>query len=165
MLIEQITGNISDKQFTNKSIDTVNIEWYNSQKKIHRLVSTKGRDIAICLNTDKFNGLHQGDVLSVVDNDAITINIIPSKCLVVNCDNRSKLITFCYEVGNRHAPFYYTTDGKNFALPYDKPFEELLQKLHLSFTIEDVCLDNKYRISSSLVHGHSHTHNNGHSHA
>lgn len=50
MIIEHIIGNISDKNIDKYNIDYVNIEWYECQKKIHRLTSSKGRDVAISLD-------------------------------------------------------------------------------------------------------------------
>lgn len=162
MLIEHIIGNSNDPQFKNNSIDRVNIEWYDSKNKLHRLTSQKGRDVAIRLSPqDQNRGLWQDDVLAVVENDIIVVDIVPSKCIVLSCDNKIKLITLCYETGNRHAPFYYMPETEKFIIPYDRPFEQLLQKLNLSFNIENVQLDNRWQICASAGHNHSHVHMKG----
>ncbi|WP_196598045.1 urease accessory protein UreE [Pectinatus frisingensis] len=159
MLIDHILGNINDEKFKNYPMDIVNIEWYDSKKKIHRLTSHKGRDVAVRLSDkEQQRGLWYGDVLAVADDiDAIVVEIIPSKCLTVSCHSKLEIITLCYETGNRHAPFYYLPDNEEFIIPYDHPFEELLKKLHISFVIENRRLDNHWRIGGSTVHNHHHT--------
>ena len=42
MLVEKVLGNISDKQFKNKNIDYVDIEWHEAFKKLHKKISQTG---------------------------------------------------------------------------------------------------------------------------
>jgi len=122
------------------------------------LISQNGRDIAIRLSAAGQNrGLRSGDVLTVVDNEALIIVIRPCSALVIPFMEQAKMITFCYEIGNRHAPFYYVPGGKAFALPYEQPLESLLEKLHILFQRAEICLDGRWKISSATGHGHMHT--------
>ncbi|MDQ0202719.1 urease accessory protein UreE [Pectinatus haikarae] len=157
MLIEHIKGNIRDGYFKNMTVDKVSIEWYDSKKKIHRLLSDKGRDIAVRLSAEEQSrGLCQGDVLAVFDGEAVTVDIIPSKCIIVSRVTKMEMITLCYETGNRHSPFYYVPDSENFLIPYDHPFEELLHKLNIHFAVENRRLDDRQRICASAGHNHVH---------
>lgn len=158
MLIEKIDGTIEAEEYRGLSIDQVEIEWYESQKKIHRLTSQKGRDVAIRLSAAGQNrGLRSGDVLTVVDNEALIIGIRPCSALLIPFMEQAKMITLCYEIGNRHVPFYYVPGGNAFALPYEQPLERLLEKLQISFQRAEICLDGRWKISSSTGHGHIHT--------
>ena len=62
----------------------------------------------------------------------------------------------CYEVGNRHAPFFYGEEGGTFLTPYNEPMLVMLEKLP-GVTAEKQMrkLDFANRISTG---GHSHHH-------
>lgn len=107
MIIEHIIGNISDKNIDKYNIDYVNIEWYECQKKIHRLTSSKGRDVAISLDKEtQTRGLDDGDILYIDDdNTAIIVDILPAKAIIVKPKDVQEAIHCAYEIGNRHTPF------------------------------------------------------------
>ena len=52
MLVEKVLGNISDKQFKNKNIDYVDIEWHEAFKKLHKKISQTGIEVGIMLDID-----------------------------------------------------------------------------------------------------------------
>mgnify|MGYP000005641814 FL=1 len=161
MIIEHIIGNISDKNIDKSNIDYVNIEWYECQKKIHRLTSSKGRDVAISLDKEtQTRGLDDGDILYIDnDNTAIIVDILPAKAIIVKPKDVQEAIHCAYEIGNRHTPFFYADDTKKtFAIPYDIPFETLLNKMHVTYAVQDIKFLTKYRISQNVTQGHSHTH-------
>ncbi|RGQ07512.1 urease accessory protein UreE [Megamonas rupellensis] len=160
MIIEHIIGNISDKNIDKSNIDYVNIEWYECQKKIHRLTSSKGRDIAINLDKEtQTKGLDDGDILYINDDTAVIVNILPAKAIIVKPKDEQEAIHCAYEIGNRHTPFFYADDTKKtFAIPYDIPFETLLNKMHVTYAVQDIKFLTKYRISQNVTQGHSHTH-------
>ncbi|MDY3875124.1 MAG: urease accessory protein UreE [Megamonas funiformis] len=161
MIIEHIIGNISDKNIDKYNIDYVNIEWYECQKKIHRLTSSKGRDVAISLDKEtQTRGLDDGDILYIDDdNTAIIVDILPAKAIIVKPKDVQEAIHCAYEIGNRHTPFFYADDTKKtFAIPYDIPFETLLNKMHVTYAVQDIKFLTKYRISQNVTQEHSHTH-------
>jgi urease accessory protein UreE len=81
------------------------------------------------------------------------------------------LARLCYEVGNRHAAFYYDERGDGFLLPYDEPMKVMLEKLGFDTNITQARLLPENRVSSPTghgdghEHGHSHAHEHGHSRA
>lgn len=160
MIIEHIIGNISDKNIDKSNIDYVNIEWYECQKKIHRLTSSRGTDIAINLDKEtQTKGLDDGDILYINDDTAVIVNILPAKAIIVKPKDEQKAIHCAYEIGNRHTPFFYADDTKKtFAIPYDIPFETLLNKMHVTYAVQDIKFLTKYRISQNVTQVHSHTH-------
>lgn len=113
MIIEHIIGNISDKNIDKSNIDYVNIEWYECQKKIHRLTSSRGTDIAINLDKEtQTKGLDDGDILYINDDTAVIVNILPAKAIIVKTKDEQEAIHCAYEIGNRHTPFFYADDTK-----------------------------------------------------
>lgn len=159
MIIEQALGAIQEENFKNLSIDYLDMEWFNTHKKIERKVTRAGREVGIRMNHEmSHRGWHSDDVLYVDNETAIVINILPAKCLKITVTDPEKLVKLCYEIGNRHAPFFYGSTKSEFLTPYERPMETLITKLGLSVqTVKEVLAPDK-RISSAHGHGHSHNH-------
>lgn len=156
MIIEKTIGKLED--FSNKTIEYIDIEWYNSCKKIDRLKTRSGREIGIRLDEHTAShGLKQGDVLAIVEDTIIVVDIIPCECLVVDLEDIHKLPKFCYEIGNRHAPFFYGNSHHQFVTPYDKPIQLMVKKLGIDVRVETMKINLGHSISSSNG-GHSHAH-------
>ena len=168
MIINKTEGSIEDKRFEGLSIDYADIPWYDSGKRIHKLMTNKGINIGIRLDSDVVNrGLLQGDVLKVMDGEAIVINIIEEKCIAVKINDLKTVAKVCYEIGNRHAPLFYSEDYSELILPYDKPMFEMLKKLEAEAYVKNTRIHRDKSISSvnnSHDHNHSHSHDNEHSH-
>ena len=47
MLCEQVLGKLNEFDTTGKEIETVDIEWHEAFKKIHRKVTGQGREVGI----------------------------------------------------------------------------------------------------------------------
>lgn len=121
-IINKPKGSITEKEFEGFSIDYVDIPWYDSEKRIQKLVTNKGINIGIRLDGDNVTrGLLQGDVLEVINGEAIVINIIEEKCIVVKANDLRTVAKVCYEIGNRHSPLFYSEDYSELVLPYDQP--------------------------------------------
>lgn len=157
MLIENVIGNVNDEKFKNLTVDYVNIEWYNSSKKIHRLKTEAGVKIGIRLsNTAMLRGFLQDDVIFADDEKAVAVNILPCDALVMTVSDVTLLPKFCYEIGNRHAPFFYGDNDNEFVTPFDKPIKVLLEKIGVNAEVKSVKINLSKNISSSKSGGHSH---------
>lgn len=156
MIIENIIGNVKDDEFKNLIIDYIDIEWYNSCKKIARLKSYSGIDVGIRLSdTVLLRGLHHNDVLFSNGSSVIAVNILHCQALVMTVADIDILPKFCYEIGNRHAPFFYGDTKQEFVTPYDKPIQVMLEKLGINVEVKDVKINLANSISSTNG-GHSH---------
>lgn len=156
MIIEKTIGRL--QEFPNHTIDYVDIEWYNAFKKIDRVKTRAGREVGIRLNEHAAaHGLMQNDVLAVVEDVVIAVDIIPCECLIVEVEDPHKLPKFCYEIGNRHAPFFYGTSHTQFVIPYDKPMQLMIEKLGIEVKVDTFKINLAHNISSSHG-GHSHDH-------
>lgn len=161
MKIEKILGKLPENP--EKEVDVVCIDWYNSHKKIQRLSSKKGRDVGISLEDEAVQrGLQQGDLLWEEADFYLAVELEPCEVLVISGENPGLLPKICYEIGNRHAPFFYHDNHKDFVTPYDKPIQVMLEKIGAKVQVETLRINLGHSISSS--HGAGHGHHHGHSH-
>ncbi|MDR1059988.1 MAG: hypothetical protein LBL83_01980 [Clostridiales bacterium] len=112
MIIEKALGKLGDAAFAGRAADVLDIEWFNAHKKIDRRTTRGGKDVGIRLDGRAAQrGLSQGDVVfdggGGSGDDIITVNIIPCECIAVRARSTAQLVRLCYEIGNRHAPFFY----------------------------------------------------------
>ncbi len=155
MKIEKTLGKIPDS--TIKQVDFLSIEWYHSHKKIQRLTSKQGREVGLSLNEETAHkGLRGGDVLWEEEDYLLVVDVLPCEVLVISGENLGLIPKICYEIGNRHAPFFYHDNHKDFITPYDKPIQVMLEKLGANVTKETLVLNLNHNISSTHGGGHSH---------
>ncbi len=166
MIIEQGIGTLGDKKFQQLETDYVDIEWYQTHKKIDRRISRGGMEIGIRMNHEmSHRGWHQGDILYADEEKAVAVNILPASCISVKVTEPEQIVKLCYEVGNRHAPFFYGETKQEFLTPYEKPMLAMLEKIGLTPEVVQKRLEPGKRISSAHGSGHSHDgHAHGHSH-
>jgi len=166
LIIERPIGNISEAPFSEAEIDEVSIDWYNTHKRIDRLTSRNGAEIGLRLDAETVKrGLRQGDVLSFDGVTALAADITPCPCIAVRAENTAQLARLCYEVGNRHAPFFCGDDDMSFLLPFDEPMLTMMEKLGIHAKTVSARLLAERRIGSGAGHSHSHGSEQGHSHS
>ncbi len=105
MIVTDIIGNISTGDFDGIAQDTVEIEWYESSKRIQRLRTVGGQDIAIRLLRDG-QRLQEGDVLVHDDRGIIVVRIKPCEVIVIKPSGMHDMAAVCYEIGNKHMPLF-----------------------------------------------------------
>ena len=163
ILIKDIKGTIKDTSFKDYTTDYVDIPWYDSGKRIQRLMTKNGVEIGIRLDSDKIaRGLLQGDVLEVRNGNAIVVNILEYKCITVKVEDLKTVARVCYEIGNRHSPLFYSEDYSELVLPFDKPILEMLKRIDVEADVKMMKIHRDKSISSV---NNSHDHHGGeHSH-
>jgi urease accessory protein len=186
MIVERPIGSVGDKEYEGAVLDFVEIEWFNTHKKIDRKTSRGGLEIGLRMDAETARrGWRQGDVLCrAAGGVVIAVEIPPCRCIAVGgggmgdtdgiggtdgaggAPDRRRLARLCYEIGNRHAPFFYDEDGDGFLLPYDEPMKVMLEKLGAAVDVRQARLLAENRVSSASAHdgGHSHGHSHSHSH-
>ncbi|MDR2670735.1 MAG: urease accessory protein UreE [Oscillospiraceae bacterium] len=159
MIIETLKGRLSDAAFAGLAVDYADIAWHDAHRKIARLTTRNGLELGLRLSEElSHRGLRQDDVLYADDAAAVAVNIVPCACIAVCPASREGLVKLCYEIGNRHAPFFYDESGAGFLLPYDAPMFALLEKLgHVPRPLTARLMPEK-RISNTHAHTHTHTH-------
>lgn len=156
MLIEKTIGNIKD--FPDKEVEYISIDWHECHKRILKKKLASGEDIGIKLSdADAQIGLREGDVIAVIDNKAIAITIAPSEALILKVPSTDLIPKVCYEIGNRHAPFFRGDEPTEFYTPYEMPIKVMLEKLGVTVDVGMVKLTHDRAISAAVnTHGHSH---------
>ncbi|WGE31673.1 urease accessory protein UreE [Actinobacillus genomosp. 2] len=164
-VMEDILGNLAELKASgkiiNQQIDTVELQWYESERNILRKTSKSGREVAFRLLKEG-QRLKHDDVVFVSESLVITIEIVPSEVIVLSPKTLPEMARACYEIGNKHSPLFL--DGDEVTLPYDKPMFEWLQAAGFEPKKAERRLSQALRANSAQGHGHSHSHSHSHDH-
>lgn len=124
MIINETLGNISDKPVVGKSIDYLDLEWFESTKRIQRKKTRQGEDIAIKFLREG-QRLREGDILFESEEKLIVVNILETEAIVISPDSMLEMGTVCYEIGNKHIPLFIQED--KVLLPFEMPMYRWLE--------------------------------------
>jgi urease accessory protein len=157
MLCEKILG--SAFEFPGKDVDYIDIEWYETHRRLHRKLSRGGVDVGIRLDGEALSrGIRQDDVLGAGEDSVIAANILPCDVLLICVDESFPRLAekVCYEIGNRHSHLFWGDGERQFVAPYDSALEAALRKLRgVIVKKETRVLDFSQAISSG-VYSHEH---------
>jgi urease accessory protein len=123
MIIQQKSGNLSTIDINNRNIDWLQLEWFETSKRILRKQTASGNDLALKF-LDRNPALTQGDVLYEDDTFIIAVDILPCEVLVIQPANGFEMASVCYEIGNKHLPLFYEKD--ELLVPFEMPLFRLL---------------------------------------
>lgn len=123
MLIQQKKGNLHTININNRRIDWLQLEWYESSKRILRKQTQSGRELALKF-LDNNPMLTQGDILYEDDTTIIVVDILPCEVLVIKPANLFEMASVCYEIGNKHLPLFFEKD--EVLVPFEMPLFRLL---------------------------------------
>ncbi|MCJ7935157.1 MAG: hypothetical protein MUW56_16415 [Chryseobacterium sp.] len=79
MIINQIIGNLTEKP-TEKNIDYLDLEWFETTKRIQRKKTREGTDVAIKFLREG-QRLREGDILFEDTEKIIAVNVLKRKRL------------------------------------------------------------------------------------
>ena len=124
MIITEITRNIK-RERTNKRHDLLSIEWYESTKRIQRLRTSEGMDIAVKLlgNT---SCLQDGDILYEDEEKIVVVTIRPCEVIKVMAIDFLQIAFVSSEIGNKHLPLF--VEANELLMPYERSMYEWLTK-------------------------------------
>lgn len=159
MLCEQVFGTLHEIDTVGKTVETVDIEWHEAFKKIHRKTTDKGHEVGIRMDDSVLTrGLRQDDVIYVDDNTVVVVNIPPCEAIraEVRRDHPRQIAKLCYEVGNTHTTMFRGEDDFTFYIPYHEPMMDKLGKIH-GVTVEKTTVRFDFDKSlSSTINNHHH---------
>ncbi|MFV0531080.1 MAG: urease accessory protein UreE [Flavobacteriales bacterium] len=124
MIISKIIGNISENPAAEKMIDYLDLEWYETSKKIYRKKTRQGVDIAIKFMKEGMH-LHEGDILYKDEKKLIVVNILETEAIVMSPSSLLEMGSICYEIGNKHIPLFIQND--KVVLPFEVPMFRWLE--------------------------------------
>ncbi|WAC14990.1 urease accessory protein UreE [Dyadobacter pollutisoli] len=123
MVVKEKLGNLHDFEVNKRQIDWVEIEWFETGKRILHKKTRAGRDIVMKF-LNETTGICQDDVLYLDESLLIVADILACDCVVVTPTTMFETASLCYEIGNKHTPLFY--DDGSFLIPYEAPLFRLL---------------------------------------
>lgn len=118
MIINEIEGSLREFDITNRVVDYLEIEWFESTKRIQWKKSKNGQEVAIKFLKEG-QRLKHGDVVYADDQKIIVVDIIPCDAIVVKPKSLLEMGSVCYEIGNKHLPMFIQND--EVLLPFEEP--------------------------------------------
>lgn len=118
MIINEIEGSLREFDITNRVVDYLEIEWFESTKRIQRKKSKNGQEVAIKFLKEG-QRLKHGDVVYADDQKIIVVDIIPCDAIVVKPKSLLEMGSVCYEIGNKHLPMFIQND--EVLIPFEEP--------------------------------------------
>jgi len=118
MLIREKIGNVGSFDIRGRVVDWLEVEWYETGKRVLRRRTRGGRDLALKFLRES-PSLMQGDVLYADEAVVILVELLACPVLVIPMGTLEEVASICYETGNRHLPLYIE-DGVLLA-PLDEP--------------------------------------------
>lgn len=108
-----------------KERDTLNLSWEERRWTRRRVVTSRGREVALALPTGSV--LQPNEVIAVEANWYLVVEGRPEPVLAVFPRDRAEAIRIAFDVGNRH--FALALDGETLLVPDDTAMEQLLARL------------------------------------
>lgn len=124
MIIQQTIGNTKTQSIEGLEIDLLEIEWFETTKRIQRKRTNLGVEIAIKF-IQEGQRLNQDDILFQDDKKAIVVNIKPCEAIVMTPSSLLEMGTICYEIGNKHLPLFIQND--QIMMPFEMPMFRWLE--------------------------------------
>lgn len=155
--VNKILGNIHTQALENYQSDIIEIAWYDTRKKIARLMTQAGRDIAMKLESAPKEGISDGDIIYQENGLVIFFKILATKVLYLYAKDVVEVAKINFELGNRHAPLFFGDSEFEFQTPYELPLQKLAEKLMVKYEIKESILDSKKRLNVSMPHSEPNT--------
>ncbi|MBO9584865.1 MAG: urease accessory protein UreE [Flavobacterium sp.] len=124
MIIQQIIGNTKTQSIEGLEIDLLEIEWFETTKRIQRKRTNSGVEIAIKF-IQEGQRLNQDDILYQDEKKAIVVNIKSCEAIVMTPSSLLEMGTICYEIGNKHLPLFIQND--QIMMPFEMPMFRWLE--------------------------------------
>ncbi|WP_261512809.1 urease accessory protein UreE [Chryseobacterium paludis] len=150
MIINETLGNISEYPSMEKGIDYLDLEWFETTKRIQRKKTRGGKDIAIKFLREG-QRLREGDILYQDEGKLIIVNVLETEAIVMKPASMLEMGTVCYEIGNKHIPLFIQND--QVLLPFEMPMYRWLEASGFAPELQNVKLLNLLK-SNVEPHGY-----------
>src|SRR5690554_3120507 len=109
MTYKDVIGNIETYPIGGKTKDVLDLEWYETTKRVMRKKTTSGSEIIIQF-LKVGNRLKEGDILYEDAEKVVLVNILPCDAIQVTPRSIYEMGVICYEIGNKHLPLFLQDD-------------------------------------------------------
>jgi urease accessory protein len=151
IVVEAIQGNTNIVVVNNRTIDHLQLEWFETGKRVLRRSSAGGREIALRFLREA-PLLQEGDILWMDEHTIIDVVILPAAAIVLTPLTMADMAAICYEIGNKHLPLFLS--DHQVLIPFEEPLFRWLEARGYAPVQEQRVLSNMLR-SNVLPHNHS----------
>lgn len=151
MVITAKAGNLNSVKQGERKVDTLLLEWYETNKRILHKQTAGGQKISTRFLQENPDW-KEGDLLFADENNLIVVEIIPCEAIVITPATLMEAAAISYEIGNKHLPLFYFEN--ELLIPFDQPLHRLLLLRGYTIKIEKRKLENPLKTSVS-PHGHN----------
>lgn len=124
VLVKEIVGNKATTDLDGRTVDLLEMEWFETTRKVQRLKSNGGMEIAIKLLREG-QRLRQDDIVYQDDKKAVLVYVKPCEVIVLTPSSMLEMGTICYEIGNKHLPLFI--QDNEVLMPYENPMFRWLE--------------------------------------
>ena len=124
MIVEQIIGNTATHNIAELEVDLLELEWFETTKRIQRKRTNSGMEIAVKFVRDG-QRLSQNDILYQDAQKVVVVTIKPCEAIVMTPKSLLEMGTICYEIGNKHLPLFIQND--QIMMPFEMPMFRWLE--------------------------------------
>jgi len=135
----------------NRVKDELELEWFETGKRVLRRKTTHGREIALRF-LQEAPALQEGDILWIDEHMLISVSILPADAIVLTPLTMADMAAICYEIGNKHLPLFLS--GNQVLVPFEAPLFKWLDARGYKPVKEQRTLSNMLR-SNVLPHNHN----------
>ncbi len=146
MIVKEKIGHISNFPIGNKEFDFLQLEWFETGKRILHKITTSGQEVVMKFLREN-QQLSQGDILYAGETSLIVVSIRPCETLIITPRSNFELASLCFEIGNKHLPLFYQED--KLLVAYDAPLFRLLVSSGYDVIKEEARLENPLKTSVS----------------
>lgn len=137
--IIKIDAVISVEQSVCGSTDILELEWFETNKRLIRRTSVQG--FFLELEKQQRQKWNDGDSLWSNGSCIAVIRIKPCLAIKICTDDLQMLSDFCYYIGNRHLPVFIDSESNCLLVPYDgNLFDQLKAKFQNFILLEETQL-------------------------
>ena len=151
MLIKEKIGNINFFPINNREIDYLQLEWYETGKRILHKKTNSGREVVMKFLSETHR-LTEGDIIYENDFTIIMIEIKECDVIIIRPRSMYEMASVCYEIGNKHLAAYFQHD--EILVAFEAPLFNLLFSAGYDLSREKRKLINPLK-TSVLPHGRS----------
>lgn len=124
MIIEEVLGSRTEFSGPGTETDLLELEWYETTRRIQRKKTNGGMEIAIRLLREG-QRLRQDDVLYHDGNKIVVVYVKPCDAIVLRPLSMLEMGTVCYEIGNKHLPLFI--QDEEVLMPFEAPMFRWLE--------------------------------------
>ncbi|MHC5309464.1 urease accessory protein UreE [Myroides sp. LJL116] len=148
MIISKALYNAPEK-LNDPKADILAIEWFCANKRIQRLITQSGKEVAIRF-FGKGQELKHGDVLIDTPDSLVVVQVLPCETIVVELENLMDLSYVAYQVGNKHLPLF--VKGNVLFMPYERPINKWLLENGFQPKLKECVLEDKLNANVDPSH-------------